>query len=76
MASYELIRWAHKYAHIVNDKHSLNHARDGLMKNLRDDIDTFVLISPDEEYCPIFLDAIRASLEALQLVAKGMARYE
>lgn len=76
MASYELIRWAHKYATTIDDKHSLNHARDGLMKNMRDYIDTFVLISPDEENCPIFLDAIRESLEALQLVAKGMARYE
>ena len=76
MAKHELIQWAHKYALTIDDKPSLNHARDGLMKDLRDDVDMYVLISPDAEYCPMFADAIRDSLEALQLVARGLARYE
>lgn len=72
MADHEIIRWAHRYA-LTADPGSLNHALHFLKKGLRSDVDIYVLISPDREYCPMFLDDIRQSLEALQLVARGMA---
>lgn len=74
MADHEIIRWAHRYATTIDDRPSLHHARDFLLKGLRDDVDTYVLIAADPEYGPLFLDNIRESLEALQLVAKGLAR--
>lgn len=76
MADHEIIQWAHRYAISMRDATSLQHARDFLLKGLRDDIDTYVLISPEPEYCPIFLDDIERSLEALQLVARGMANED
>jgi hypothetical protein len=72
MADHEVIRWAHRYA-LTADMGSLNHAVHFLKKGLRDDIDVYVLISPEPDYCPLFLDDIEQSLEALQLVARGMA---
>lgn len=73
MADHEVILWAHKYATTIDDPGSLNHALDFLMKGLREDIDIYVMISPEPEYCPLFLRNIEQSLEALQLVAKGLA---
>jgi len=72
MADNEIIQWAHRYAISMRDRTSLNHARDMLMKGLRDDIDVYVHIYREPEYGPMFLEDIRQSLEALQLVAKGL----
>lgn len=75
MADNEIIQWAHRYAGNT-DMGSLNHARDFLMKGLRDDVDTYVLLHDEPEYGPMFLRDIEESLGALQLVANGIGGHQ
>ena len=71
---HQIVKWAHQYAEVIDDRPSLNHARDFLLKGLREDIETYLEVHDEPEYAALFLSEIRASLEALQLVANGLNR--